>query len=148
VGVALVITVTALSSGVRSAQGKVLTDRRERRGIRHELAPVVSVLVAGAACGYRGPLAIAEAAAGWDHDLLAAHGCRIGPATGLRVAPSARTLYRVPQGLDADELEAALADAALAPQVTVAAAARRRKERGEKENKRKRKPPAAGSFRQ
>ena len=76
-------------------------------GIRHQLPPVVSVLVAGAACGYRGPLAIAEAA-GWDQELLAAHGCRISPATGLRVAPSARTLYRVAEGLDADELEAAL----------------------------------------
>ena len=79
--------------------------------------PVVSVLAVGAACGYRGPLAIAEAAAGWDQELLAAHGCRVNPATGLRVAPSARTLYRVPEGLDADELEAALtaalADAAL-----------------------------------
>ena len=129
-----------------------LTDRRKRRGIRHELAPVVSVLAAGAACGYRGPLAIAEAAAGWDQELLAAHGCRVSPATGLRVAPSARTLYRVPEGLDADELEAALtaalADAALDPQVTAAAAAKRQKELGKKEKKRKPKPPAAGSFRQ
>ena len=69
---------------------------------------------------------------------------------GLRVAPSARTLYRVPGGLDADELEAALtaalADAALDPQVTAAAAAKRQKELGKKEKKRKQKPPAAGSF--
>ena len=111
------------------------TDRRKRRGIRHELAPVVSVLAAGAACGYRGPLAIAEAAAGWDQELLAAHGCRVSPATGLRVAPSARTLYRVPEGLDADELEAALtaalADAALDPQVTAAAPAQAAEGAGE-----------------
>ena len=138
---------------LRRALAARLTDRRKRRGIRHELAPVVSVLVAGAACGYRGPLAIAEAAAGWGQELLAAHGCRVSPATGLRAAPSARTLYRVPEGLDADELEAALtaalADAALAPQVTAAAAAKRQKELGKKkEKKRKQKPPAAGSFRQ
>jgi predicted transposase YbfD/YdcC len=137
---------------LRRALAARLTDRRKRRGIRHELAPVVSVLVAGAACGYRGPLAIAEAAAGWDQELLAAHGCRVSPATGLRVAPSARTLYRVPEGLDADELEAALtgalADAALDPQVTAAAAAKRQKELGKKEKKRKQKAPAAGSFRQ
>jgi DDE_Tnp_1-associated len=135
---------------LRRALAARLTDRRKRRGIRHELAPVVSVLVAGAACGYRGPLAIAEAAAGWDQELLAAHGCRVSPATGLRVAPSARTLYRVPEGLDADELEAALtaalADVALAPQVTAAAAAKRQKELGKKDKKRKQKPPAAGSF--
>ena len=139
---------------LRRALAARLTDRRKRRGIRHELAAVVSVLVAGAACGYRGPLAIAEAAAGWDQELLAAHGCRISPATGLRVAPSARTLYRVPEGLDADELEAALtaalAAAALAPQVTAAAAAKRQEELATKEKKRKqrRKRPAAGSFRQ
>jgi hypothetical protein len=137
---------------LRRALAARLTDWRDRRGIRHELAAVVSVLVAGAACGYRGPLAIAEAAAGWGQEVLAAHGCRISPATGLRVAPSARTLYRVPEGLDADELEAALtgalADAALDPQVRAAAAAKRQNELGKKDKKRKRKPPAAASFRQ
>ena len=78
-----------------------LTDSRKRRGIRHELAAAVSVLVAGAACGHRSPLVIAEAAAGWGQELLAAHGCRVSPATGLRVPPSARTLYRIPETLDA-----------------------------------------------
>jgi predicted transposase YbfD/YdcC len=137
---------------LRRALAARLTDRRKRRGIRHELAPVVSVLAVGAACGYRGPLAIAEAAAGWDQDLLAAHGCRVSPATGLRVAPSARTLYRVPQGLDADELEAALtaalADAALDPQVTAAGAVRRQCEREKRDSKPKRKPPAARKLRE
>jgi len=137
---------------LRRALAARLTDRRKRRGIRHELAPAVSVLVAGAACGYRGPLAIAEAAAGWDQELLAAHGCRVSPATGLRVAPSARTLYRVPEGLDADELEAALtaalADAALDPRVTAAAAAKRQEEAGKNDTRRKRKPPAAEKLRE
>ncbi|MGH3189595.1 MAG: ISAs1 family transposase [Streptosporangiaceae bacterium] len=138
---------------LRRALAGRLADSRNRRGIRHQLASVVSVLAAGAACGYQSPLAVAEAAAGWDQELLAAHGCRISPATGLRVPPSARTLYRVPQGLDADSFEAALtgalADAALDPQVTVAAAARRQDELGKKAGKkRKRKPPAAESFRQ
>ena len=32
-----------------------------------------------------GPLAVAQAAAGWDQEVLAAHGCRISPRTGLRV---------------------------------------------------------------
>ena len=140
------------AGGAAAGAGGAADGPAEAAGIRHELAPVVSVLAAGAACGYRGPLAIAEAAAGWDQELLAAHGCRVSPATGLRVAPSARTLYRVPEGLDADELEAALtaalADAALDPQVTAAAAAKRQKELGKKEKKRKPKPPAAGSFRQ
>jgi predicted transposase YbfD/YdcC len=137
---------------LRRALAARLTDRRARRGLRHELAPVVSVLVAGAACGHGGPLAIAEAAAGWDQELLAAHGCRVSPRTGLRIAPSARTLYRIPEGLDADEFEAALtaalADAALDPQVTAAAAAKRQEELEKKKKGRKRKPPAAESFRE
>ncbi|MGH3403554.1 MAG: ISAs1 family transposase [Streptosporangiaceae bacterium] len=137
---------------LRALAGR-LTDSRKRRGIRHQLVPAVSVLVAGAACGHGTPLAIAEAAAGWDQELLAAHGCRISPATGLRAAPSARTLYRIPQILDADQFEAALtgalADAALDPQVTAAVAAGRQDQRRKKEeNRKKRKPPAAESFRE
>ncbi|MGH3237195.1 MAG: ISAs1 family transposase [Streptosporangiaceae bacterium] len=140
---------------LRRALAGRLADSRKRRGIRHQLAPVVSVLAAGAACGYQSPLAIAQAAAGWDQELLAAHGCWISPATGLRVPPSARTLYRIPQGLDADSFEAALtgalADAALDPQVTAAAAAKRQDElrkKTEKKRKRKRKPPAAERLRE
>jgi predicted transposase YbfD/YdcC len=129
-----------------------LADSRKRRGLRHELAPVISVLAAGAACGYGSPLAIAEAAAGWDQEVLAAHGCRVSPSDGLRVPPSARTLYRIPEILDADEFEAALtgalADAALDPQVTVAAAAKRQAELGKEAKKRKRKPTAAEKFRE
>ena len=136
---------------LRRALAARLPEFRKPRGIRHQLAPVVSVLAAGAACGHRGPLAIAEAAAGWDQELLAAHGCRVSPVSGLRVPPSARTLYRVPRGLDADSFEAALtgalADAALDPQVTAAAAARRQEELGKKKKK-KRKPPAAETLRE
>jgi predicted transposase YbfD/YdcC len=137
---------------LRRALAVRLTDSRKRRGIRHELAAAVSVLVAGAACGHGSPLAVAQAAAGWGQELLAGHGCRVSPATGLRVPPSARTLYRIPVIVDADEFEAALtgalADAALDPQVTAAAAAKRQEELGKKEKKRKRRPPAAESFRQ
>ena len=115
----------ALEPGVlrRALAGRV-TDSRKRRGLRHELGPAVSVLVAGAACGHGSPLAVAQAAEGWDQELLAAHGCRVHPVTGRRVAPSARTLYRIPAMLDADEFEAALAgalaDAALDPAVPAA----------------------------
>jgi predicted transposase YbfD/YdcC len=137
---------------LRRALAVRLTDSRKRRGIRHELAAAVSVLVAGAACGHGSPLAVAQAAAGRGQELLAGHGCRVSPATGLRVPPSARTLYRIPVIVDADEFEAALtgalADAALDPQVTAAAAAKRQEEPGKKEKKRKRRPPAAESFRQ
>ena len=110
------------------------------------------MLVAGAACGHGTPLAIGQAAAGWDQEVLAAHGCRVSPSAGLRVAPSARTLYRIPEILDPDEFETALtgalADAALDLQVTAAAAAKRQAELGKKAKKRKRKPPAAEKFRE
>jgi predicted transposase YbfD/YdcC len=137
---------------LRRALEARLTDTRKRRGLRHELGPAVSVLVAGAACGHETPLAIGQAAAGWDQEVLAAHGCRVTPSAGLRVAPSARTLYRIPEILDPDEFEAALtgalADAALDPQVTAAAAAKRQAELGKKAKKRKRKPPAAEKLRE
>ncbi len=132
-----------------------LADPRRPRGIRHVLASLLSVLVAGVACGYDSPLAIAQAAAGWDQEVLAAHGCRISPRTGLRTAPSARTLYRLPALLDADGFEAGLsrclAAAALDPQVTARAAAQRAaaQQRADQGGKRqRRRPPAARELRE
>jgi len=61
-----------------------LTDPRKPRGIRHSLASLVSVLVAGVACGYSSPLAIAGAAAGWDQEVLAAHGTRRNPRKKIK----------------------------------------------------------------
>ncbi|MCA1675509.1 MAG: ISAs1 family transposase, partial [Actinobacteria bacterium] len=81
---------------------------RCRRGIRYRLASLLSVLIAGVACGYDSFLAIANAAAGWDQDVLAAHGVRLNPVTGAYEAPSASTLTRLPACLDAEELEAAI----------------------------------------
>ena len=139
----------------RQALAGRLEDMRKPRGIRHQLAPLVSVAVAGVAAGHGGPLAIAQAAARWDQEVLAAHGCRVSPRTGLRAAPSARTLDRLPGMIDADGLEAALsaclAQAALDPAIPAAYAAHRRdgqRRREENRKKGKRKPPAAGSFRE
>jgi predicted transposase YbfD/YdcC len=139
----------------RDALTGQLEDLRKARGIRHVLASLVSVAVAGTAAGHCGPLAVAQAAAGWDQEVLAAHGCRICPRTGLRVPPSASTLDRLPEMIDADGLEAALsacvAAAALDPAIPAAYAAHRAEEhrqKQERQDKRKRKPPAAGSFRQ
>jgi predicted transposase YbfD/YdcC len=132
-----------------------LADLRGLNGIRHQLASLVSVAVAGTAAGLGGPLAIAQSAAGWGQDVLAAHGCRVSPRTGLRVAPSASTLGRLPQMIDPDGFEAALtacvARAALDPAVPAAYAAHRKDEQRRKEENRKnrkRKPPAAGSLRE
>ena len=113
------------------------------------------MLVAGVAAALSGPLAVAQAAAGWDQEVLAAHGCRISPRTGLRVPPSASMLDRLPKLLDADEFEAALSASlaviALDPAIPAAYAAHRaggQREKEEKQEKRKRKPPAAASFRE
>ncbi|MBV9446169.1 MAG: ISAs1 family transposase [Streptosporangiaceae bacterium] len=135
----------------------LLTDARKARGKRHLLASLVSVLVAGVASACTGPLAVAQAAAGWDQEVLAAHGCWVSPRTGKRTAPSASMLDRLPKLLDPDEFEAALTAAvavlALDPAVPAAYAAYReqqRREQEEKQKSRKRKPtpPAAEAFRE
>ncbi len=136
---------------LREALDRLLTDPRGRRGKRHSLSSLVSVLVAGVASAHCGPLAVAQAAAGWDQDVLTGHGCRVSPRTGLRVPPSASMLDRLPKLLDADELEAALsacvASAALDPAVPAAYRAEEQRRQEENRKKRKRKPPAAASFR-
>jgi len=137
---------------LREALDRLLTDPRGRRGKRHSLSSLVSVLVTGVASAYCGPLAVAQAAAGWDQDVLTGHGCRVSPRTGLRVPPSASMLDRLPKLLDADELEAALsacvASAALDPAVPAAYRAEEQRRQEENRKKRKRKPPAAASFRE
>ncbi len=140
---------------LRTALEGRLTDTRKARGKRHLLLSLVSVLVAGVAAALSGPLAVAQAAAGWDQEGLAAHGCRISPRTGLRVPPSASMLDRLPKLLGADEFEAALsaslAAMALDPAIPAAYAAHRaggQREKEERQEKRKRKPPAAESFRE
>jgi len=130
-----------------------LTDARKPQGKRHPLPSLISVLVAGVAAACTGPLAVAQAARGWSQEVLAAHGCRVSPRTGLRVPPSASMLDRLPRLLDPDELEAALTGAvaalALDPAVPAAYAAHLAERRREQEERRKkRKPPAAGSFRE
>jgi predicted transposase YbfD/YdcC len=131
-----------------------LTDPRRRRGIRHSLASLTSVLVAGVACGYVSILAIAQAAAGWDQQVLAAHGTRRNPATGLHEPPSASTLGRLPRLLDADELEAGLsawaAATALDTRLAARIAARRasKKKENKQQGRRRRKPPAAEALRE
>ncbi len=133
----------------------LLTDTRRPRGKRHQLSSLVSVAAAGTAAALSGPLAIAQAAARWDQEVLAAHGCWTCPRTGLRAAPSASMLDRLAKLLDPDEFEAALTAAvaalALDPAVPAAYAAHRaeqRREQEERRKKRKRKPPAAVAFRE
>jgi hypothetical protein len=129
-----------------------LADPRKPRGIRHWLASLVSVLVAGVACGHASVVAVAVAAAGWDPEVLAAHGVRRNPRAGEHEPPSASTLGRVPALLDADELEAGLqgwvAAAALGPRLAARIAARRPGGNKDGKARRRRRPPAAAALRQ
>ena len=152
-GAPLAPPATARAS-LREVLAARLADPRKPRGIRHSLGSLVSVLVAGVACGYSSILAIAGAAAGWDQEVLAAHGTRRNPASGLHEPPSASTLGRLPALLDADELEAGLSawlapvalDPALAARVAARAAAGKKNSGGTK--KRRRRPPAAEALRE
>jgi predicted transposase YbfD/YdcC len=140
-------------ASLREVLGTRLADPRKPRGIRHSLPSLVSVLVAGVACGHGSPLAIAGAAAGWDQDVLAGHGCRRNPRTRLYEPPSASTLGRLPALLDADELEAGLsawaAPTALDPQVAARIAARAAAGKpGGGKKKRHRRPPAGEALRE
>jgi predicted transposase YbfD/YdcC len=142
-------------AALREVLAARLADPRRPRGIRHSLGSLVSVLVAGVACGHGSPLAIAGAAAGWDQEVLAAHGTRRNPRTGAHEPPSASTLGRLPKLLDADQLEAGLsawlAPAALDPRLAdrIAARAAAGKDGGKKNTKkRRRKPPAGEALRE
>ncbi len=92
------------------------------------------------------------AAAGWDQEVLAAHGTRRSPRTGAFEPPSASTLGRLPALLDADELEAGLSAwvaPALDPRLAARIAARAvGRAAGGGKKKRHRKPPAAGALRE
>ena len=135
-----------------SLEGR-LTDVRKDRGKRHELVSLVPVMAGAAAGAHYGPLQAAQAAEGWGQEVLAAHGCRVSPRTGLRVAPSASMRDRLGKLLDPDEsgtaLPAAVAVVALDLAIPAAYAAHRaERQRGREGARKKRKPPAAGSFRE
>src|SRR5208283_3011702 len=105
---------------LRAALEGRLTDVRKARGKRHPLPSLVSVLVAGVAAALSGPLAGAQAAAGWDQEVLAALSASLAAIALDPAIPAAYAAHR--------------------------AGGQREKE--EKQKKRKRKPPAAESFRE
>ncbi len=74
----------AQAASLRETLAGRLTDPRKRQGIRHSPASLVPVLVAGMACGYSAPLAIAQAAEG-----TLANPC--APARGGRQKTLSRT---------------------------------------------------------
>ncbi len=139
-------------ASLREVLERRVTDPRKPRGVRHKLSSLVSVLVAGVACGYSSFLAIAGAAAGWDAGVLAAHRTRRNPVTGAYEPPSASTLGRLPALLDADELEAAisqwLAGPALDPASPARIAGRAEGKAGGARPRKRKKPSAAEALAQ
>jgi predicted transposase YbfD/YdcC len=83
-----------------------LVDLRSARGIRHELASVLTVTVLAVLAGARNFREAGDRAAELPTDLLIAAGTRISPATGVPEAPSSATISRVVQDIDATHADA------------------------------------------
>jgi predicted transposase YbfD/YdcC len=83
-----------------------LVDPRCARGIRHELASVLTVTVLAVLAGARNFREAGDRAAELPADLLRAAGARTSPATGQPQAPSAATISRVVADIDAEHADA------------------------------------------
>jgi predicted transposase YbfD/YdcC len=83
-----------------------LVDPRCARGIRHELASVLTITVLAVLAGARNFREAGDRAAELPADLLVAAGARTSPATGAPEAPSAATIGRVVQDIDASHADA------------------------------------------
>lgn len=83
-----------------------LADPRSPRGIRHELASVLTITVLAVLSGARNVREAGDRAAELPADLLIAAGARIGPATGAPQAPSSATIGRIVADIDAGHADA------------------------------------------
>lgn len=83
-------------------------DPRDRRGLRHRLASLLSVAVCAVLAGARSLAAIGEWAADAPTEVLSALGVRADPLTGVVRPPNVSTVRRVLVGIDGDALDAAL----------------------------------------
>lgn len=86
-----------------------LPDPRHRRGRRHDQASILAVSICAVLCGARSYVAIAEWAARSHQNFLRRLGCRRDPRSELYRAPSEPTIRRVLQGIDAEQVDRALA---------------------------------------
>lgn len=86
----------------------VVADPRHRRGVRHELAAVLAMAVAGALAGARSFYAIGQWLADASQRTLKRLGARWHPGSGRYVAPDEATLRRVCGLVEAEAFEQAL----------------------------------------
>jgi predicted transposase YbfD/YdcC len=83
-----------------------LVDPRCARGVRHRLASVLTITVLAVLAGARNFREAGDRAAELPVDLLLAAGARINPASGRPEAPSAATIARIVQDIDAAHADA------------------------------------------
>lgn len=83
-------------------------DPRDRRGVRHRLASLLSVAVCAVLAGARSLAAIGDWAADAPAEVLTALGARADPLTGAVRPPDESTVRRVLVGIDGDALDAAV----------------------------------------
>ena len=83
-----------------------LIDPRSPRGIRHELASVLTITVLAVLAGARNFREAGDRSAELPTDLLVAAGARISPATGLMQPPSSATISRIVADIDAAHADA------------------------------------------
>jgi hypothetical protein len=83
-----------------------LTDPRKPRGIRHQVAAVLTMVAAATLAGCRSIRSVADFVEDLPQDALQRLGARTHPRTGRRVAPSEPTIRRTLKQVDADEADA------------------------------------------
>lgn len=85
-----------------------VTDRRKRRGRRHDQTSILAVAICALLCGARSYVAIAQWVELCSQNLLKRLGCRRDAKSGRYVAPSEPTLRRVLQNIDAEQIDQAI----------------------------------------
>jgi hypothetical protein len=92
------------AGGLLEALGE-LTDPRSKRGIRHQIASVLTMVAAATISGARSFRSVADYVADLPSDALARLGARRHPVTGRPVAPSEATIRRTVKDIDAEEAD-------------------------------------------
>ena len=82
-----------------------VTDTRKDKGVRHDLASILTTVVAGSLCGAGGYGAIAQWAAHQSQDGLRRLGTRFNRRLKCYVPPSMQTIRRAVRAVDAAELD-------------------------------------------
>jgi urease gamma subunit len=87
-----------------------LTDPRAKRGIRHKVASILTMVAAATLAGHRSFRSVADWVTDLPQDALARLGARRHPGTGRWVGPSEATIRRTVKDIDADEADALIGD--------------------------------------